>query len=88
MTLGTLAEEDILVRGTTLDVAISAIVCGDVHPSGGGDGDVDILDALRILKFGTGLVTPDAREREAADVNLCSWAGSCATRRPRLRLPR
>ena len=69
VTLGTLAEEEIPAEGTALDVTISAIVCGDVHPSGGGDGDVDVLDALRTLKLAVALVTPDAREQEAADVH-------------------
>ena len=47
----------------------SAITRGDLHPEGGGDSDVDVLDALRTLKFAVGLVTPDAREQIAGDVN-------------------
>jgi len=73
VTLGTLAEDDIPAQGTTLDVTITSVVCGDVHPAGGGDGDVDVdvdvLDALRTLKIGVKLVTPDARESIAGDVN-------------------
>ena len=47
---------------------VTAIICGDVHPAAGGDGDVDVLDALRTLKFAVALTTPDARELIAGDV--------------------
>ena len=47
----------------------TSIVCGDVHPAGGGDGDDDILDALRKLKIAVGLVVPTARELIAGDVH-------------------
>ena len=42
--------------------------CGDLHPEGGGDGDVDVLDALRTLKIAVGLVVPTPREMIAGDV--------------------
>jgi hypothetical protein len=53
---------------TTTTVRAPILVCGDLHPPGGGDGDVDILDALRTLQIAVNLVTPDARERAAGDV--------------------
>ena len=47
---------------------VTAIICGDVHPAPEGDGDVDVLDALRTLKFAVVLITPDTRELNAGDV--------------------
>ena len=58
------AVDLVLSRGTDDDV-----FCGDVHPAGGGDGDDDILDALRKLKIAVGLVIPDQREMIAGDVH-------------------
>ena len=60
--------------GTAVDLVVSLgeaadVFCGDVHPAGGGDGDDDILDALRKLKIAVGLVTPDERELIAGDVH-------------------
>lgn len=43
--------------------------CGDVHPAGGGDGDVDVLDALRSLKIAVGIVVPSTGEQVAGDVH-------------------
>lgn len=54
---------------SSVDVTISSIVCGDVHPAGGGDGDVDVLDALQELKISVSLVTPDDQEQIAGDVH-------------------
>ena len=53
----------------SVTVVLPVMVCGDVHPAGGGDGDVDVLDALRDLKISVGLVTADAREQIAGDVH-------------------
>ena len=44
-------------------------VCGDVHPSGGGDGDVDVLDSLRSLKISIGSVLPTTAEAVAGDLH-------------------
>ena len=44
-------------------------LCGDVHPAGGGDGDDDVLDAVRKLKMAVGLVVPTPRELIAGDVH-------------------
>ena len=54
-------------NGNILSVIVA--VCGDVHPAGGGDGDDDILDALRKLKIAVGLVIPDEREMIVGDVH-------------------
>ena len=54
---------------------VTPIVCGDVHPAGGGDGDDDVLDALRKLKMAVGLVTPDERELIAGDVHPVNDSG-------------
>ena len=45
-----------------------AIVCGDLSPAGGGDGALNVFDALRALKIAVVLITPDAREQIAGDV--------------------
>ena len=47
----------------------SPVMCGDVHPAGGGDRDVDVLDALRALKISVGLVVPTPREMIAGDIH-------------------
>ena len=44
-------------------------ICGDVHPAGGGDMDVDVLDALRTLKMAVGQVGPSAGEQTRGDVH-------------------
>ena len=67
-TLGTLNEEDIPAEGSTQDVTVANVVCGDLQPAGG-DGDVDVFDALRTLKIAVDLVTADAREKIAGDVH-------------------
>ena len=40
------------------------------HPEGGGDADVDVLDALRTLKIAVGLIDPTPREQIVGDVQL------------------
>ena len=69
LTLGNLAEDEILAQGSTKDVTLTIVVCGDVHPAAGGDGDVDVLDALRTLKIAVGLVTADVREQISGDIH-------------------
>jgi hypothetical protein len=69
LTLADLAEAEIPAKGAALDVVITGVVCGDLHPAGGGDGDVDVLDALRTLKISVDLVTPDSWEATAGDVH-------------------
>ena len=49
--------------------APASVVCGDLHPAGGGNGDVNVLDALRALNIAVGSVTPDSRELKAGDVH-------------------
>ena len=57
-------------EGVTLIITPPVVdpVCGDVNPAGGGDGDVDILDTLRVLNMSVGLVVPTPKEKIAADV--------------------
>lgn len=49
--------------------AIPTNGCGDVHPAAGGDGDIDVFDALRTLKMSVGVVVPTSSEQTAADVH-------------------
>ena len=66
--LGDINENEISAQGLAHGVT-TTFMCGDVHPVGFGDGDDDVLDALRKLKIAVGLVTPSERELIAGDIH-------------------
>ena len=51
-----------IVMHMLAEITVHDFVCGDVHPAGGGDGDDEVLDALRKLKMAVGLVVPTPQE--------------------------
>ena len=56
-------------------IEVPLLVCGDVHPEGGGDKDDDILDALRKLKILVDLVIPTPLELTLGDVHPVNEVG-------------
>jgi len=58
------------VQTTTRDFTVEINhLCGDVHPNGQGNGVVNVLDALRVLKIANGLIIPNDLERVIGDVH-------------------